>query len=156
MLFTEVEVETLDGLLADLVDLLAPDALSPGDPVHQRLFPHGYSGTAGQDANQVEFHELTQSGLREERITRAQACRAELVDPPTRRGRLDIELDATGCDRWLRVLNDLRLTIGTQLELTDDDGGPHDVDPDDPQALSYLVYGWLSAVQDGLVRIAMR
>ncbi|MCW2495541.1 DUF2017 family protein [Jatrophihabitans sp.] len=155
MLFTEVEVETLDGLLADLVELLAPDALSPADPVRERLFPSGYSGTAAAAENQTEFRELTESGLRDERVARAEACRVDLVDPPTRRGRLDIELDATGCDRWLRVLNDLRLTIGTRLDITDD-AGPPDIDPSDPQSMSYLVYGWLSAVQDGLVRIAMR
>jgi len=29
------------------------------------------------------------------------------------------------------------------------------LDPADPQALSYVIYGWLTALQDNLVRVLM-
>jgi hypothetical protein len=155
MLLADVELKTIDGLLVELLTELEDDA-DPADPVHRRLFPDGYSGPTAGPAQQEEFRELTHNGLRDERVARAQACRTELIDPPTRRGQLAIELDPAGCDRWLRVLNDLRLAIGTRLEITEEDSADQRLDPSDPQTLPYVIYSWLSAIQDELVRIAMR
>jgi len=86
-------------------------------------------------------------------VARINACRDELVDAADNAGRVDV--DAEGYDRWLRVLNDLRLTLGTRLDISEDDEHWQIV-PDDPRSAAYLLYGWLTEVQDTVVRIALR
>ena len=61
-------------------------------------------------------------------------------------GRLSIDDEAT--DRWLRVLNDLRLALGTRLQVTED----AELNAADP---AVNIYHWLSAVQDLLVEQVM-
>src|SRR5206468_962837 len=102
------------------------------DPAIQRLYPDGYSD---DDEASAEFRELVQSDLANSRTGRLQACREELPD-----GSGTIELSEEGADRWLRVLNDLRLTLGIRLGVTEED----ELDSADPLA---NIYAWLSAVQ---------
>jgi len=131
---TGTEVDLLAAMLDDFGLLLEePD---PADPVIQRLYPDGYTD---DDEASEEYRGLVESDLRTERSARLQACRAEL---PEGGGRL--ELDAEAADRWLRVLNDLRLALGTRLEITDD----NELDETDP---SVNIYSWLTAVQDTLI-----
>jgi len=131
---TDTEVALLSGLLDDFADTLAePDA---DDPVIQRLYPAGY--TDDQAAAQ-EYRELVESDLKAERIARLHACRAEL---PLGGGRMALDDEAT--DRWLRVLNDLRLALGTRLGVTEE----AELDDREP---AVQIYSWLTAVQDMLV-----
>lgn len=131
---SEVEAALLGGLLDDFADALAePD---PDDPVTQRLYPAGY--TDDPDAAR-EYRELVEGDLRAERIGRLQACRAEL---PVAGGRMLVDDEAI--DRWLRVINDLRLALGTRLGVTEES------ELDDSQP-AVQIYSWLTAVQDLLV-----
>ena len=131
---TDTEVALLSGLLDDFADTLTePD---PDDPVIQRLYPAGY--TDDQAAAQ-EYRELVENDLKVERIGRLQACRAEL---PAGGGRM--ALDDEAADRWLRVLNDLRLALGTRLGVTEE----AELDERQP---AVQIYSWLTAVQDMLV-----
>jgi hypothetical protein len=135
---TEAEAALLEGLLDDLANALAePD---PDDPVIQRLYPDGYSD---DDEASREYRELVQSSLQAERIGRLLACRAEL---PAGGGRM--ALDDEAVDRWLRVLNDLRLGLGTRLGVTEED----ELDGSQP---AVQIYAWLTAVQDMLVTHAL-
>ncbi len=131
---SDTESALLGGLLDDFADTIAePD---PDDPVIQRLYPDGYTD---DEAASREYRELVERDLRTERIGRLQACRAELPPGPGRMG-----LDDEATDRWLRVLNDLRLALGTRLGVTDTD----DLDDSEP---AVHIYHWLTAVQDILI-----
>lgn len=135
---TDAEAALLEGLLGDLADVLAtPD---PADPVIQRLYPDGYTD---DDEASREYRELVQRDLQAERMGRLQACRAEL---PPGGGRM--ALDDEALDRWLRVLNDLRLGLGTRLGVTEE----AELDERLPAA---QIYSWLTAVQDLLVMHAL-
>ena len=125
-------------LLAGLIDDFAAmlDQAEATDPAMQRLYPDGY--TEDEDAS-AEFRELVAGDLTAARTGRLQACRAELPD-----GSGTISLDEEAADRWLRVLNDLRLTLGVRLGVTEET----ELDSADPVA---NIYHWLSAVQDLLV-----
>jgi hypothetical protein len=141
------EADTLASLVADLVAALQPDALPAGDPVLQRLFPAGYrDNPEAADA----FRSLTEDSLRAERLGRAEQCLAELAGAASR-GRLDVTLDADAAERWLRVLNDMRLAIGTRLGVSEDEDN-FDFRPDDPQAMPRAIYAYLTGLQDALVR----
>jgi hypothetical protein len=133
------EVQLLSLLLEDLTALLGePD---DGNDVLKRLNPAAYPNDADAEA---EFRSLTEASLREARDERIAACRADLADGG------DVELgDPDTARRWLQVLNDLRLGLGTRLGVTQDDD--RDLDPDDPAAQPWLVYSWLTAVQDAVV-----
>jgi hypothetical protein len=76
-------------------------------------------------------------------------CRADLA------GAGEVELaDPDAARRWIQLLNDLRLALGTRLGITEDDD--HELDPTDVRAQPRLVYYWLTAVQDSVVQGLMR
>ena len=128
------ESHLLAGLIDDFATML--EQADRTDPAMQRLYPDGYSD---DQAAAAEFRRLVAGDLTSARAGRLQACRAELPD-----GSGVISLDEEATDRWLRVLNDLRLTLGVRLGVTEE----AELDSADPVA---NIYHWLSAVQDLLV-----
>jgi hypothetical protein len=129
--------------LFDELDEVLDGAAAPA--VLERLSPAAYRDDTGA---QDEFRELTAGSLRTERGERIALCRADLAAS----SEVDVA-DPEVADRWLKVLNDVRLALGTQLGITEDDD--HDVDPADPEQQPRLVYYWLTAVQDAVVRAVM-
>ena len=61
----------------------------------------------------------------------------------------DVRLDPDQAAAWLRSTNDLRLALGTRLEITEDTEPPEDLTGDEGQQLA--VYYWLTALQGSLV-----
>jgi len=105
----------------------------PNDPILKRLFPPAYV----EDAEAESFYRLL---AHDELISRRLANLASL-ELAARAEKLT-EDEALA---FLNALNDLRLVLGTRLEVTEEDD-PSDVDPDDPEAGLYSVYhylGWL-------------
>jgi hypothetical protein len=134
------EVQLLSLLLGELTALLSDDAESNLD-VLQRLNPAAYRDDPDAEA---EYRALTAGSLRDVRDDRIAACRAELAEGG------EVELaDPEAARRWLQVLNDLRLALGTRLGVTQDE--EPDIDPGDPAAQPWIVYSWLTAVQDAVV-----
>ena len=58
-------------------------------------------------------------------------------------------LDPDQAGAWLRTTNDLRLALGTRLEITEDTEPPEDITDEGDQQLA--VYYWLTALQGSLV-----
>jgi hypothetical protein len=139
------EMALMTSLLDDLDAVLGGDPAEPDD-VLQRLYPAAYRD---DDEAETEFRTLTEAGLRNDRTERIEACRADLATGAD----IDLQDPETG-QRWLRVLNDLRLTAGIRLGITEDDRP--DFDPFDPGQQPRVVYYWLTAVQDTLVQALMR
>ncbi|MDT4918732.1 MAG: hypothetical protein QOH89_3432, partial [Pseudonocardiales bacterium] len=82
---------------------------------------------------------------REERIA---ACRADLAADAV----IDLA-DAEAGQRWIQVLNDLRLALGTRLGISEADAGELDQSATDAQPRG--LYLWLTEVQDLLVHALM-
>jgi hypothetical protein len=144
-----IQLESVEaGLLANLFEDLgsALQTLPDDDPVHLRLFPSAYPG---DDEAAAEFRSITEDGLRDTRLVRLELCRGEL---PAAAGELDLDDEAGR--RWLTVLNDLRLAIGTRLDISEDDDP--ELDPADPDAHTRAIYQWLTALQDSLVHAVAR
>jgi hypothetical protein len=143
------EADTLASLLTDLIAALRPGGLDPDDPVHRRLYPDGYRDNA--EAAEA-FRSLTESTLREERLERAEQCLAGLAAAgSTAKHKLDVTLEPDVAERWLRVLNDMRLAIGTRIGITEDES-TIDFDPNDAKSMPYALYAYLTGVQDAFVR----
>jgi hypothetical protein len=124
----------LAGLAAELRGLLEGE---PGDPSLRRLFPPAYEDEQDERA----YRELTGSGL----LYGRRAALALLAATSDRE-----RLSAEEADAWLRALNDLRLVLGTRLDVQEDTFA-EELRPDDPRAPALAVYGYLSWIQEQLV-----
>jgi len=116
-------------LLADLVDQLR-DLLSEttDDPVVRRLFPTAYNEDAERDR---EYQQLVRDELLERRLAALATVEETLA--------LD-ELTEDQVGGWLTALNDLRLVLGTRLDVSED---LTQVEADDPDVTAYAVYEYL-------------
>ena len=109
----------------------------PGDPSLRRLFPPAYEDEADERGYREIMGAELLSGRREA---------LELVERTAESKRLS----AAEADAWLRALNDLRLVLGTRLDVQEDTFAS-DLWPDDPNAQALAVYGYLSWIQEQLV-----
>ncbi|MCT6775863.1 DUF2017 domain-containing protein [Streptomyces sp. CS7] len=147
----------------------------PTDPALARLFPDAYGGPeapeggagAGKPEEEqelrersAEFRRFTEMDLRTGKRDDALAVVRTLdALSPAQDGGAVLTLTGDECLSWLRSLNDLRLTIGTRLEVSDEDQGEEgslyrlpDSDPRKPMVMAYL---WLGALQESLVETLM-
>jgi hypothetical protein len=128
------ERRLLISLAGELRSLLEGE---PGDPSLRRLFPPAYD----DEADERGYREIMGSEL----LTgRREAL--ELVERTADSKRLSAE----EADTWLRALNDLRLVLGTRLDVQEDTFAS-DLRPDDPNAPALAIYGYLSWIQEQLV-----
>ncbi len=130
--------------LAAMVGLSSGPLPLPEDPALARLLPNAY---ADDDHAAAEFRRFTEHDLRTGKRADAGTVLATLAPLLGQGGRLG--LDREQVDAWLGTLNDLRLVLGTRLEVTEDTG--LDVPDDDPRAQALLVYGWLGWLQESLL-----
>jgi hypothetical protein len=117
---------------------------APDDPVLARLFPDGYRD---DPEAAVEFRRYTESALRDGKREAAQTVLATVRRPG------EITLDGDQARAWLRALNDVRLALGTRLEITEESYERMDeLDWDDPRFPMFSMYDWLTFLQESLVR----
>jgi hypothetical protein len=131
-----------DDPLAALVGLPSGDVDAPDNPVLARLLPEAYRD---DPAAAGDFRRYTDSDLR---ATKRTDARAVLDSLPSTKGRL--ELDRDQADRWLGALNDMRLALGTSLDVSED-LELEDLEEDDPRLQALSVYSWLGYLQESLL-----
>jgi len=131
------------GLLLDQLEQLleADEDDVGGDPVMARLLPDGHRGDPELAA---DYRELTEASLRSGKADDLAMVRATL---PPDGGELRLDPEQAGA--WLRATNDLRLAMGTRLEISEDTEPPEEVTGEEDQQLA--VYYWLTALQGSLV-----
>lgn len=127
------ERDLLRNLPGQLRDLLATD-----DPALERLYPPAY---LGDDERNEEYRRLMRDDLTNHRLTSLEVLEATL---DARR------LDEDQLVAWMGALNDLRLVLGTRLDVTED---MYDVTlaDDDPRAQGFALYGYLGFLQETVV-----
>ncbi|MFF7162623.1 DUF2017 domain-containing protein [Streptomyces sp. NPDC008086] len=183
----DVEISIIRSLAVQLLELIGPgpaeeapdDPLAelfaegpsepPADPVLRRLFPDAYSDPEGapqakeaeeQKAYSAEFRRYTENDLRAGKRDNALAVVRsldELSSASAGEGGAVLKLSPGESQRWLGALNDLRLAIGSRLEITDEDDTDllyrlPDEDPRKPMVMAYL---WLGGLQETLVATLM-
>ncbi|MFI6107927.1 DUF2017 domain-containing protein [Streptomyces sp. NPDC051310] len=173
----EVEVSILRSLAVQMLELIGPgdqpaqgeDPLAalfrdgpsepPADPALARLFPNAYADDDEElRAASAEFRRYTENDLRARKREDALAVVRSLdALGAAGEGGAVLELSADDSRHWLGALNDLRLTIGTRLEVSDEDENDDlyrlpDSDPRKPMVMAYL---WLGALQETLVETLM-
>jgi len=131
---SEHEQVLLKSLLAQLRTLLK---LEGGGEITEdsgvrRLFPTAYPG---RDDLEAEYQGMVHDDLLGQRLAAIDRVEDTIVLP-------SVDEDQLGT--WLRTFNDLRLVLGTRLDVSEDDTGA--IDPDDPEAPARAAYeylGWL-------------
>ncbi|MEV4916612.1 DUF2017 domain-containing protein [Streptomyces tirandamycinicus] len=179
----EVEISILRSLAVQLLELIGPgdepaegeDPLAalfaegpsepPSDPALARLFPDAYTrpeaerGADGAEDEELrelsaEFRRFTENELRARKRDDVLAVVRSLdALTVTGEGGAVLKLTAEDSLHWLGALNDLRLTIGTRLQVTDDDetGDLYRLPDSDPRKPMVMAYLWLGALQETLV-----
>ena len=165
------EAAVLANLLSQLVELLSDDRAERGesgadddelsrmigrmgsteppvDPVMRRLLPPAYA----EEEEAGEFRRYTESALRTAKVEGAQAVIDDLGDS-SQSDRVTLHLAEPEALTLLRTLNDLRLTLGTRLDVSESDPDDRfDSLPDeDPTRWTFEVYAWLGWLQETLV-----
>lgn len=116
-----------------------------------RLFPPAY---LDDEEAQAEYASLMTEDLAKEKLDALAVVEASLARGRTRRGRWTVRLSTAEAESWLGVLNDARLTLGTKLNVTEEDS-MNAVDPADPEAQPRAVYHWLGWLEESLVELLM-
>jgi hypothetical protein len=142
-----------DDPLAAMVGLPSGEVHRPDDAALARLLPDAYRPDASDDpafdADEAatDFRRYTEADLRAGKRAHAVTVLEGLA---VLGGAGRLRLDRTATDAWLGTLNDLRLVLGTRLEVTEDTyERPPPEDDDLAQALQ--VYSWLGWLQESLL-----
>lgn len=139
--------------LAELTGIRTGPTTAPDDPILSRLLP--------------DFHRLDPDAPDPAEVDSASALRSlhepELLDLktgaagvvlatcPPQGGQVWLELSEA--ESWLTALNDVRLALGTALDVQED--MPDELPEDDPRSPHLGVYHWLTWVQESLVEVVL-
>jgi hypothetical protein len=135
----EDEREVLGHLLPQLGGVLD----DPDHPDVRRLFPTAYPNDAERDADYQRF-------MRDELATSRSVSLQTVLDTLG-----NTELSSDELSAWLQTLNAARLVLGTRLDVSEDDGPPWELDPDDPDTPTQVAYLWMSELLETATRAAM-
>jgi hypothetical protein len=129
------ERELIRQILGDMRALLTLDA---ADARVRRLYPSAYADDAEKEK---EYQELTHEELRSSRLANVDAVEASIEAEV---------LSEEQLTAWMQSINSLRLVLGTLLDISDDDQELA-FDPEDPEARTQALYGYLGGLLDEIV-----
>jgi hypothetical protein len=128
------ERDLLRTVVPQLAELLDENL---ADPALRRLFPTAYADDPVKDA---EYQQL----VRDELADRRRAAARTMLDT------LDASrLDEAQLNAWMGAVNDLRLVLGTRLDVSE--GTDLVPGPDDPDAPLLALYAYLGFLLESLV-----
>jgi len=123
--------------LAKLLNMSGSTQISE-DPALARLFPDGYSDDEHASA---DFRRFTEQDLRAQKV----AALSTVIETLSEwQGVYSVTPEQA--QDWLKALNDIRLVLGTRLEITD--ASDRDADPEDP---GMHLYNYLTYLQGTLI-----
>ena len=138
MTLDERESRLVRELLKEMNTLLEAE-IPRQDAVMTRLFPDAYEDPADAEA----YRSLVGDELHDGKV----AALRKVEGMAGTSGRIDENLKPEDIEAWLTVVNDIRLAIGTRLEV-DEDRMSSDIDPEDPDAPALSVVHWLGWMQE--------
>ena len=117
--------------LAKMLNMSGSTQISD-DPALARLFPDGYSDDEHASA---DFRRFTEQDLREAKIAALASVRGTLGDWTGKSS-----INAQQAQGWLKALNDLRLVLGTRLEINEFSDRDYETDDPGMHLYNYLTY----------------
>jgi hypothetical protein len=125
-------------LLAGLASQLRSLLVAGDDPDLRRLFPPAH---ANDQRRNEEYRELVHDTLLEGRLAALDTFEETLQERT-------LSEEHLGC--WMGAVNDLRLVLGTRLDVSEED---HAFDPEAPDAHARAVYHYLGWVLEEIVAV---
>ena len=129
-----------------LLRSLAPrmrELLGSDDPVLERLFPVAYPE---DEDRETEYRLLVRDELRASHLA-ALIALEETADAE--------RLDEEQLLAWMRAVNEVRLVLGTRLDVTEE-GDERPTEADDPRTTAFAVYDYLTWLQGEIVEALSR
>jgi hypothetical protein len=123
-------------LIASLAGQLRDLLLSDETDGLQRLFPPGYANDPDRDQ---EYQQLTHDELLTKRL-----AAVDIVEQTV----TETSLTEDQINAWMGAVNDLRLVLGTRLDVSED---MDDIALDDPRAPAFAVYHYLTHLLSEIV-----
>ncbi|MET7999118.1 DUF2017 domain-containing protein [Amycolatopsis sp. NPDC005232] len=136
--------------LAELTGIRTGPSESPDDPVLSRLLPDFHKLDPDNPSREDLDSAAAMRSLHEPELLETKVGVAKVVLDTLPRDGGDVHLDVEQADAWLGALNDVRLALGTALDVTED--MPDELPDDDPRAPHLGVYHWLTWVQETLIQ----
>jgi hypothetical protein len=136
----EHEAGVMRSLVTEMRTML--DSPAPTDPVMERLFPRAYT----TDSDEASYKELVFSDLETSKKNALDTLDRGLGQS----GPVDLGLSNEEANEWLTALTDMRLAIGTRLDVTEEKMSA-ELEPDDPNAPAMAVMHWLGWVQESII-----
>lgn len=136
--------------LTELTGIRFGPSESPNDPVLSRLLPDFHKLDPDNPSQQDLDSAATLRSLHEPSVLDEKIGVAAIVLKTLRPDGGDVRLTLEEADAWLSALNDVRLALGTALDVTDE--MPDELPEDDPRAPHLGVYHWLTWVQESLIQ----
>jgi hypothetical protein len=132
----ESERQLVTSLVGQLRLVLTGDDVA-ADPGMRRLFPSAYADDAARDA---EYREMVHDDLLAARLGALDVVEATVGAS---------NVDEAQLLAWMGAINDLRLVLGTRLDVSEETA--FDADPEDPDAPALAVYQYLSFLLESIV-----
>jgi hypothetical protein len=113
------------------------------DRVTRRLFPRAYQEE--EEEKEAEYRKLLGDDLLKHKLESVKAFEHTLKSWEEVRGEVHLNLAADDFELWLGFVNDMRIVLGTELDIQDD-SWERDFDPSHPQAEDMALLhclGWL-------------
>ncbi|BBX15516.1 hypothetical protein CRI77_23305 [Mycolicibacterium duvalii] len=137
--------------LSEITGMRTGNAVAPQDDTMKRILPDFYRPATDHPAGTGAAESLNSAlrSLHEPDIIDAkrEAAQRLLQTLPAGGGKVELSEDQAGA--WVTAVNDVRLALGTMLDIGPE--GPDRLPPEHPLAAHLDVYQWLTVLQEYLV-----
>jgi hypothetical protein len=120
------------------------------DRVVRRLFPPTY----GDAELEAEHRRLLGEDLTRMKLQALEAFERSLEKKRKRDNRVEVTIEESQFDLWLSFVNDMRVLLGTELDIRDDSWHEMALDPDDPRAGDLALLEYLTWLEAALIETA--
>jgi hypothetical protein len=131
------ERELLGTLVSQLRHLVTDPDRAAHDPTLRRLFPTAYPQDEEREA---EYRQMVGDELREARLQALDTMERTLAA---------MRVDESELVAWMGAINDVRLVLGTRLDVSEETS--FDVDPANPEAPLLAAYAYLGYLLEEIV-----
>ncbi|MGE2837034.1 DUF2017 domain-containing protein [Mycobacterium sp. SMC-4] len=141
--------------LSEITGMRTGNSVPPQDDTMKRILPDFYRPATDHPAGSGPAESLNGAlrSLHEPDIIDAKRQAAQRLLDTVPAGGGKVELSEEDAHAWAGAVNDVRLALGTMLEIGPD--GPDRLPPEHPMAAHLDVYQWLTVLQEYLVLALM-
>jgi hypothetical protein len=115
--------------------------------VARRFFPPAYRDSQ----KNREYRRLLGDDLRRRKLAGVETFENTLRNLRRKGRQVEIRIRTEEYDLWLAFVNDMRVLLGVELDIRDDDWGSEEFDPESPHAEDLALLHYLSWLEEALI-----